>query len=202
VHHAGQVGGTQLVEGREQVRRTLGVLLKGESGDGVPVDDPDCAAPADPPDVVSDRDFGQQPVTRPAALHRDVGHRHDLIGLAQGDLPVEQVAEHQGLGIALGETAQAHGSGRHDRAGFDAGHPGDREEDRPARGHFDHEPQDPGLLGTGSQQHDDVADPADLVAIRIEDDNAGEARDKHPRHRPAHVRRLPPRGPRAPTLGR
>ena len=145
--------------------------------------------------VAANRDLGEQPVAGAGALHRDVGDRDELVGLGERDLAVEQVAEHQRLGFTLGEAAQADRAGRHDRAGLDAGDPGDRQEDRAARRHLDDESEHARLLGAGPEQHDDVAHPADLVAVRIEDDNAGEARDKHPRRRPAHVRRLPPRGP-------
>ncbi len=193
MHHTGQVGRPQLVERGKEVGCALGVLEQGQAFDGVPFDDADRSASADPMSVGSHGDLGQKPVAGTGALHRDVGHGRRLAGLGQRHLPVQQLAENQRLSLALGESTEADRAGGHHRTRLDTGYPRDRQEDRATRRHFNDQAQHPWLLIPGPEHDDDVAHPADLIAVRVEDDDAGEARDENPRRRPAHERRLSPR---------
>ena len=54
-------------------------------------------------------------------------------------------------------------------------------EDRTPRRNLDHQTQHPWLLMAEPEHDDDVAHPADLVAVRVEHDKTGQARDENPR---------------------
>ena len=51
-----------------------------------------------------------------------------------------------------------------------------------------------GARGPAQPADDDVADPPDLVAVGVEDGDAGQAGDEDPSGRPLTARRLPARG--------
>ena len=77
------------------------------------------------------------------------------------------------------------------------GHPADRQEDPAPERQLGDQPEDPRGAGAGRNIGDDVADPADLVAVGVEDGEAGEPRDVDPRA-DRHQARLPtPAGPGA-----
>src|SRR5699024_11039682 len=83
----------------------------------------------------------------------------------------------EGLGGALLEAAHVDQAGRDDLTPFDGGHPRHRHEDPAAPGHLDDEADDPRAPG-GGEGDDDVAYPTDLVAERVEDLEARQARDE------------------------
>jgi hypothetical protein len=119
-------------------------------------------------------------------LHRDVLDGDRAVG--EGHLPVEQLAEDERLGRPLLEAAHVDQAGGDDLAGVDGGHPGHRQEDAPATGDLDDQPEDPGWLATDAQGHHDVAHPPDLVAHGVEHGDTGQARDEDPCRRATHKR--------------
>ena len=64
------------------------------------------------------------------------------LGAADGDLPVEHLPDHEGLGGALLEPAHVEQPGGDHLAGVDAGDPGHRREDLAPAEHLDHQPDD------------------------------------------------------------
>ena len=61
----------------------------------------------------------------------------------------------------------------------------------PAAEHLDDQAEDARGLVVGAQRDDDVAHLADLVAVGVEDQQPGEARDEHACRGSAHASRLP-----------
>jgi hypothetical protein len=135
VHHPGEVGGAELLEDREQVRRALLVLGQREAADLVPVDlehlaPTACAQPR--PGDLAHRDAHDEPVTGALLLHGQVEDGDLLARREQRHAAVEQLSQHQRLAGALVEAAQADRARReHDGVGVDGGHPTDRHEDPP-----------------------------------------------------------------------
>src|SRR5690606_39248571 len=78
---------------------------------------------------------------------------------------------------ALLEAAEIDESGRDALAGGDRGDPADAEEDPALARHLDDEADHAGR-GPRPAHEDDVADPADAVAVRVEDRAAGEPGDE------------------------
>ncbi len=128
-------------------------------------------------------------------LDRDVEQRHLLAGLAELDGPVEQLGGHEGLVAALLEAAQVDGAGHDDLAGVDRGHLGHRDEDAAARLHLDDQAGEARGVGADAEHDDGIAYLAHLVAIGVEDADAGQAGEEYSgRGTGRHVERLPPPG--------
>ena len=126
-------------------------------------------------------------------LDRDVHERHALAGLAEVDRAVEQLGGHEGLVAALLEAPQVDGAGHDDLSGVDGRDLRHRDEDPAAGLDLDHETREAGRVGADAEHHDGVAYLAHLVAIRVEDSDAGQAREEYSgRGASRHVERLPP----------
>ena len=92
--------------------------------------------------------------------------------------PVEHLGQHQGLGGALLEAAHVDQAGGDDLAAVDVGDPGHRHEDPAPAEHLDDQAEHARPAPAGAERDHDVADPADLVAERVEDAQAGQAADE------------------------
>ena len=149
------------------------------------------AAP-EPLRALGHRDLGQHPVPGPPLLDPGVEHDRLPVALTNGDGPVEELTEYQYLGRPLLEPAHVHQPGGDHLSGVDRRHPGHRDEDPPAPEHLDDQPQYPGRLVALTQHHDDVAHLADLVPVRVEYGQAGEAGDVHARRGSTHASKARP----------
>ena len=119
-----------------------------------------------------------------------------LAGGEHGHPAVEQLGEDQRLAGPLVEPAQAHrAGGEHDGVRVDRGDPADRHEDPPAALDLGDEAEHLRRVGAEAQRDDDVADPADLVAVGVEDGQAGQPGDEDA-GRGAHPARLVVGAPR------
>jgi hypothetical protein len=85
------------------------------------------------------------------------------------DREVEEVVDHQGLGLASLETAGVDHARDHDLDGVDALHPHHRHEDAVPCEELDHQTLDPGRASGRTALHEDVSHPAHLVTRTVED---------------------------------
>ena len=86
-------------------------------------------------------DPAERPRAGPVGLHRDVDHDARQAGVGEGDLPVQQVLQHQDLARATGEPAQAERAGtEHHGIRVDRDDPAHRDEDAPAQRQLGDEP--------------------------------------------------------------
>ena len=131
----------------------------------------------------------------PGALlaHRHVLDDHLAAAVAHGDRAVEDLRQHQRLGGPLLEPAHVHHAGGDHLTGVHARDASDRQEHPAATGHLHDEPDGARGQSAGPEDDDDVPDPPHLVALRVEDGEAGQAGDEDPRRRSAHAVRLAPR---------
>lgn len=192
-----EVGGAQLFEGGEQVLGALPVLLQREPGDGRPLDGQGLAL--GPPERAARSPLPyEDPVDLPVAargqlLDGDVQDGDRLgrfAGLREGDAPVEEFAEDEPFGGALLETADVQHAGRDDLARLDARHPGHGQEDTAPGGQFDDEAEQSRGPPSYAQHGDEVAHASHLVAVGVEDGDAGEVGDKDPGGACGHPGRL------------
>ena len=190
---AGEVGRAQVAEAGQQ---RLGALLRahGHQPDDVePVEHPGRPAAPEP------RRCPRGPRAWPAASRRCGSARSPTSttvpctdAVLGRDLPVEQLAQDERLAGSLLEALDVEQAGGDHPAGVDRGDAGDRQEDPAAAGHLrDH--ADHPRRAIGPHDHDDVAHPADLVAVRVEHGGPGQAGDEHPRQPSTHGRRVAPR---------
>ena len=84
--------------------------------------------------------------------------------VAELDLAVQQLGQHQRLGRALLEPAHVDQARADDLAPVDVGDPGHRQEDPAPPRNLDHEADRLGARSPVPEHDDDVAHPADLVA--------------------------------------
>jgi hypothetical protein len=146
------------------------------------------AAAAHPAAREAHRDAGELPVAGARRLHRAVVDDDLLPGLQDVHPPVEKVLHHERLLRAALEAAQRHRAARqHHLRRVERAHPQDRHED-PAALNVDDEAEDARRLARQAQHRDDVAYAADLVAVRVEHDEAGEARAEHAGRGGRHAR--------------
>ena len=104
--------------------------------------------------------------------------------------PVQQLLQYEQLARALLEAAEVEGTGVEDhRPRLDRGEPADRQEDPPAHRHLGDQPDHPGRLVAGTQPRHRIPYPPDLVTVRVENRQAGEAGDVDPGRR-AHLTSL------------
>ncbi len=94
------------------------------------------------------------------------------------DGEVEQVVDHQRLGVASLEPAGVDHSGDHHLDGVDAADPSHLDEDPVPSEEFDDETLDSRRPTIGSTLHDDIAHLAHLVACAVQDRQAPDARDE------------------------
>ncbi len=183
VQRVGHIGGAQPFERGDQVLRALPVLLQREAADRRPLHRQRLALRRSaPPRSLADEVLVDLPVAAGGQLLD--GHVQDgdlLVILDQPDPPVQELAEDEPLGGPLLEAPHVDDAGGDDLAGLDARHPGHRQEDPPAADHLDHQPQDAGRASADPQHRHQVADPADLVAVGVEDGHPGQVRDEDPR---------------------
>lgn len=187
MQHVGEVGRAELLEGREEVLGALPVLLQREPGDRRPLHGQSLALvpPERPALALADEHPVDLPV--PAGrqlLHRDVEDRHLLARLHELYPAVQQFPDDEALGGALLEPAHVHDTGGDDLARLDAGDSGHGQEDPAAGGQFDDQTEQSRRFPAHPQDGHQVADAAHLVAVRVEDGDAGEVGDEDPgRHR-------------------
>lgn len=189
VQHVGEVGGLEVVHRGQQRRGALLLRRRRQAGHlgGVhhlALPSHEEPAPAAVPFLPHEQ-LGHQPVPVPLLLQPDILDGDLLATVAQGDHAVQQLAHHQRLrGPAL-EPSQIQQPVRDDSAGIDGGDAGEREEDAPLPGHLHDQADGAGCL-TYPEQHHDVMHPADTVPERVEDADAGEARDEDAARGGAH----------------
>src|SRR5262249_41912255 len=94
--------------------------------------------------------------------------------------------EHEGLGRALFEAPHIDEAGCDHLARVDARHARHRHEDSAASEHFDDETEHPRRSLVRAHDNDDVAHLADLIAVRVVDEHAREARDENSARRDTH----------------
>ena len=119
--------------------------------------------------------------------------------LDEADRAVEQAGQHEQLVVAGLEPAHVHGARcEHDGAGLDRGDPAHRDEDAVPVLYLDDQTEHARRLAVDPQCRDGLADPAELVTIRVKYANARQPGDKHPAGRghvaaPIEVMRSPRR---------
>lgn len=154
------------------------MLLQREPGDGRPLDGQRLAL--GPPERTARAPLPyEDPVDLPVPaggqlLDGDVEDGDLLVRLDERDPPVEQLPDDEPLGGPLLEAADVEDAGGDDLTGLDAGHAGHGQEDAAAGGQFDDEAEQPRGPPPDAQHGDQVANPAHLVAVRVEDGDAGE----------------------------
>ncbi len=184
LQHVGQVGRAHLVQHGEQVGRAAPVGRADQPGHPGPLQLVEMPAAAQPAGHLARRDPGQNPFAGTVSLHRHVDHGGLPPAVGDRHPPVQQLLQHQQLARALLEPAQVERAGvEHHRVRLDRGDPADRQEDPPAQRHLRDQPDHPGRQAAAAQAGHRVPDPADLVAIGVEDRQAGETGHVHPGRR-------------------
>ena len=110
--------------------------------------------------------LGDLPDASAPLLDRDVLDVRDRAALLEGDRPLEEFADREGLRRARLEAPQVDDPGADDLAGVDRRHPRERHEHASPPGNLDDEPHGGGRPGSAHEE-DDVAHPADRVAERV-----------------------------------
>ncbi len=180
-HDVGQVGGLEVLQGGQQ---RGGALLVGAGGqacdlvgahrEGLPAAQTQRSGGGS-----LDEQAGHLPVHAAVALDGHVPHGDGSRSVAHGDHPVQQLADDEGLHVALGEAADVHQARGDDGPGLDGGDPRQGQEDAAPAGDLDDEADGPGL-SAHLQQDDDVMDLAHLIAQGVEDGGTDEAGHKNP----------------------
>ena len=201
VEHLGSVGGTHLVDRRDQVGRALAVVGAGEPGDVAPLDDMRLTAAAQALGRLPDRDPAQHPVAGAGALHPHVVDRAADAAALDGHRAVEHLAHHQGLRRALLEPAHVEQPGRVDLPAVDRRHPGHRQEDAAATEHLGDHAEHPRLRALQPHRHHEVANLADLVPLGVEDRQSHQPGGIDTGGRDAHGSRLSVEVPDSPKAG-
>ena len=180
-HDVGQVGRLEILQSGQQRRGALLVGagrqardLLGKHREGLPT-----AQAQRPRGGALDEQTGHLPVHAAVALNGHVPYGDGSRSVAHGDHPVQQLADDEGLHVALGEAADVHQTGGDDGAGLDRGDPGQGQEDAAPAGDLDDEP-DCSRLPTHLQQDDDVMNLAHRVAQGVKDGGTDEAGHKYP----------------------
>ncbi len=105
-------------------------------------------------------------------------------GIGHPDPGVEYLSEHQHLAGTLGEPTQRYvGGGERHRVRLDGGHSQDRDENPSAGEQFDDEAEYARLLPDDADADDDVADPAQRLAVGAQDHQPREPGCVHPVNR-------------------
>ncbi|CAM5469607.1 hypothetical protein SALBM135S_04021 [Streptomyces alboniger] len=182
VQDVGEVGGAELLEGGEEVLGALPVLLKGEAVHGGPVDGEGLAlAPEGAPLALAYEDPVDLPVAaRRKLLHRHVEDGHLLAALYETDPAVEHLAEDEPLGGPLLEAPYVEHAGGDDLARLDAGDACHGQEDAAPGRQLDDEAEQPRRPAAHPEYRHEVTDAADLVAVGVEDGDAGEMGHEDP----------------------
>jgi hypothetical protein len=132
--------------------------------------------------VLAHRHAGHDPLVVAVHLDGQVDHVARRTLRVQRDPAVQQVTEHEQLVRPFLEAPEVQRAAvQHHALRVHRRDVADRQEDAPAQRHLGHQADDLRRAVGGPQPHHRVPDPPDPVAVGVENGQAGEPRQIHPR---------------------